>query len=65
MAKPKSRVQSAAIAGMLGVPSPAGEGEGGERRGEHTEGAHPTRDGSCGAGAMCGHSRRTIDSRSW
>ena len=51
MAKPKSRVQSAAIAGMLGVQSPpsatAGESDAGQRvsgGGGRGEGAHPVRD---------------------
>jgi ParB-like chromosome segregation protein Spo0J len=46
MAKPKSRVQSAAIAGMLGVSLPAsgGPGESGERASARGEGAHPVRD---------------------
>jgi len=50
MAKPKSRLESAAIAGMLGVtPGPAGPGAGGasEERAaqpERAEGAHPVRD---------------------
>jgi ParB-like chromosome segregation protein Spo0J len=46
MAKPKSRVQSAAIAGMLGVapPASAGPGESGERASARGEGAHPVRD---------------------
>lgn len=51
MAKPKSRVQSAAIAGMLGVTSPAttsqSDGDAGQRpstSGARGEGAHPVRD---------------------
>jgi ParB-like chromosome segregation protein Spo0J len=46
MAKPKSRVQSAAIAGMLGVapPASAAPGEPGERPSARGEGAHPVRD---------------------
>jgi ParB-like chromosome segregation protein Spo0J len=50
MAKPKSRVQSAAIAGMLGVappPAASGESDAGRRvasGGARGEGAHPVRD---------------------
>ncbi len=46
MAKPKSRVQSAAIAGMLGVPlsTTPPPGEAGDRPSSRGEGAHPVRD---------------------
>jgi ParB-like chromosome segregation protein Spo0J len=46
MAKPKSRVQSAAIAGMLGVASPtsAAAGQSGGRDSGRGEGTHPVRD---------------------
>ena len=46
MAKPKSRVQSAAIAGMLGVASPtsAPAGQSGGRDAGRGEGTHPVRD---------------------